>query len=119
MRIPDHPTLIRRQLQSRLKRLATTSPILAASLNSYTHRCGRPSCRCHHGGPQHTGQHLTFKGPGNKTRSVYVPKDLIPEVQAWIAEHKRLKQLLQEIHQLSLTLVQTHARHRRRKAGRP
>jgi hypothetical protein len=119
MRVPDHPTQIRRQLSSRLKKLATTSPVLAASLCSYTHRCGRPACRCHHGGPRHTGQHLTFKGPGNKTRSVYVPKDLLPEVRTWIAEHKRLKQLLQEIHQLSLALVQTHARHRRRQAGRP
>jgi hypothetical protein len=106
-------------LDCRLKKLASTSPVLAASLNAYTHRCGRASCRCHHGGPLHTGQHLTFKGPGNKTRSVYVPKDLLPEVRAWIAEHKRLKQLLQEIHQLSLALLRTHARHRRRKAGRP
>jgi uncharacterized protein DUF6788 len=106
-------------LDSRLKKLATTSPGLAASLNAYTHRCGQAACRCHHGGPLHAGQHLTFKGPGNKTRSVYVPKDLLPEVRAWIAEHKRLKQLLQEIHQLSLALVRTHARQRRRKAGRP
>ena len=106
-------------LDGRLKKLASTSPVVAASLNAYTHRCGRASCRCHHGGPLHTGQHLTFKGPGNKTRYVYVPKDLLPEVRAWIAEHKRLKQLLQEIHQLSLALVRTHARHRRRKAGRP
>jgi len=119
MRLPDHPTQIRSMLASRLKKLATTSPILAASLNAYTHRCGTPTCRCHHGGPLHAGQHLTFKGPGNKTRSVYVPKDLLPEVQAWIAEHKRLKLLLHEIHQLSLALVRTHARHRRRKAGRP
>ena len=106
-------------LDGRLKKLASTSPVLAASLNAYTHRCGRPTCRCHHGGPLHTGQHLTFKGPGNKTRSVYVPKDLLPEVHAWIAEHNRLKQLLHEIHQLSLALVRTHARQRRRKAGRP
>jgi hypothetical protein len=119
MRIPDHPTQLRRMLDCRLKKLASTSPILAASLNAYTHRCGRACCRCHHGGPLHIGQHLTFKGPGNKTRSVYVPKDLLPEVRAWIAEHKRLKQLLQEIHQLSLALVRTHARQRRRKAGRP
>jgi len=119
MRVPDHPTLIRRMLDSRLKKLATTSPVLAASLSTYTHRCGRPACRCHHGGPPHTGQHLTYKGPGNKTRSVYVPKDLLPEVRAWIAEHHRLKQLLQEIHQLSLALVRTHARHTRRRAGRP
>jgi Family of unknown function (DUF6788) len=118
MRVPDHPTQIRRMLDSRLKKLATRSPILAASLNAYTHRCGRPACRCHHGGPLHAGQHLTFHDQG-KTRSVYVPKDLLPEVRAWIAEHKRLKELLHEIHRLSLALVRTHARHRRRKAGRP
>jgi hypothetical protein len=119
MRVPDHPTSIRRMLDSRLKKLAPRSFILAASLNTYTHRCGRPSCRCHHGGPLHTGQHVTCHGPGNKTRSVYVPKDLLPEVRAWIAEHKRLKQLLKEIQQLILALVRTHARHRRRQAGRP
>lgn len=118
MRIPDHPTLIRRSLQCRLKKLATTSPILAASFATYSHRCGRPKCRCHHGGPLHTGQHLTFNDRG-KTRSVYVPKELLTEVRAWIAEHKRLKQLLQEIHLLSVALVRTHTRQRRRQAGRP
>jgi hypothetical protein len=105
-------------LDSRLKQLATRSPVLAASLNAYTHRCGRPTCRCRHGGPLHTGQHVTCHEQG-KTRSVYVPKDLLPEVRAWIAEHKRLKRLLHEIHLLSLALIRTHARQRRRKAGRP
>jgi len=118
MRIPNHPTLIRRSLQARLKKLKTTSPILAASFSTYTHQCGRPMCRCHHGGPLHTGQHLTFNDRG-KTRTVYVPKELLAEVQAWIAEHKRLKELLQEIHLLSVALVQTHTRQRRRRAGRP
>src|SRR5438046_10686410 len=105
-------------LHHRLKKLAPSSPVLAASFGTYTHRCGRPTCRCHHGGPLHTGQHLTFHGPGNKTRTVYVPKDLIVEVRAWIAEHKRLKGLLKEIHQLSGPLGQTHTRQTRRKAGR-
>jgi Family of unknown function (DUF6788) len=118
MRVPEHPTLIRRMLDSRLKKLATTTPVLAASLNAYRHRCGRASCRCHHGGPLHPGQHLTFKDQG-KTRSVYVPKDLLPEVRSWLAEHKRLKQLLQEISQLTLALVRSHAQQQRRKAGRP
>jgi len=117
MRVPDHPTLIRRMLDARLKRLATTTPVLAASLSSYSHRCGRPSCRCRHGGPLHTGQHLTFKEHG-KTRSVYVPKDLLPEVRSWLAQHHRLKQLLHEIHLLSVALVRTHSRQRRRRQGR-
>jgi hypothetical protein len=118
VRIPDHPTLIRRTLQARLKKLATASPMVAASLAHYRHRCGRAACRCHQGGPLHTGQHLTFQ-EGGKTRTVYVPKELLPEVQAWIVEHKRLKQLLREIHLLSVALIRTHTRQRRRQAGRP
>jgi hypothetical protein len=118
MRVPDHPTLLRRMIQSRLKKLATTTPVLAATLASYSHRCGRPTCRCRTGGPPHTGQHLTFKDKG-KTRSVYVPKDLLPEVRSWVAQHKRIKQLLHEVHLLTVALVRTHATHRRRQKGRP
>ena len=118
MRVPDHPTTIRRMLDRRLKQLAPGGPILAASLSTYTHRCGRPACRCHHGGPPHTGQHLTYKGPGNKTRSVYVPKDLLPEVRTGLAEHQRLKALLHEIHQLLVALLRARARLLKLKAGR-
>jgi hypothetical protein len=118
MRIPNHPTLILRMLQHRLKKLATASPVLAASFGTYKHRCGRPACRCYHGGPLHTGQHLTFKDHG-KTRSVSVPKELLPEVRSWLAEHKRLKALLREIHQLSVALLRARARLLKRKAGRP
>ena len=118
MRIPEHPTVIRRMPQHRLRKLATTSPVLAASFGTYTHRCGRPECRCHRGGPLHTGQHLTFKEAG-KTRSVYVPKELLPEVRTWLAEHRRLKALLHEIHQLSVALLRARARFLKLKAGRP
>ena len=118
MRIPEHPTIIWRMLQHRLKKLATSSPVLAASFGTYTHRCGRPSCRCHHGGPLHRGQHLTFK-EGGKTRSVYVPKELLPEVRSWLAEHQRLKSLLREIHQLTVALLRARARLLKLKGGQP
>jgi hypothetical protein len=117
MRIPHHPTLILRMLQHRLKQLATTSPILAASFGNYRHRCGRPSCRCHRGGTQHTAQQVTFKEAG-KTRTVYVPKALLPEVRTWLAEHKRLKTLLHDIHQLTVALLRARARLLKLKAGR-
>ena len=118
MRIPQHPTFILRMLPHRLKKRATSSPILAASFSTYTHRGGRSACRCHHGGALHHGQHLTFKENG-KTRSRYVPKQLLAEVRSWLAEHRRLKQLLQEIHQLTVALLQARARFLKRKAGRP
>ena len=54
-----------------------------------------------------------------KTRTVYVPLDLLEEVQAWVSEYQRLKSLTGEISQLTLALVQGHVRARRRKRGRP
>ena len=91
---------------------------LAVSLALVHKRCGQPSCGCHHGGPADPAHHLTYKD-GGKTRTVYVPHDLLEDVRAWIAEHQRLKTLLDEIHQLTVALVRTHARHQKRKAGRP
>jgi hypothetical protein len=118
MRIPNHPTLIRRMLDSRLKKFRPKQPVLAASFVEFRHRCAYAACACQSGGPQHLSQHLTFKEPGQRTRSVYVPKDLIKDVRSWIEEHRRLKRLLQEIQQLTLALVRTHVQHRRRKKGR-
>ena len=118
MRVPEHPTLIRRMLDARLAKLPTDKPVLAASLTQVSKHCGRSACHCRRGGPPHTAWHLTFKAKG-KTRTVYVPLDLLDEVRSWLAEHKRLKALLAEVHELAVALVKTHARHRRRKAGRP
>src|SRR5436309_1757521 len=118
MRVPGHPTLIRRMLDARLKRLATTRPVLAASLVTIAKHCGRAGCHCRTGGPLHTGHYLTCKIDG-KTRTTYVPLDLLPDVLSWIDNHKRLKTLLHEIHLLSLALVRTHAQTQKRRGGRP
>src|SRR5258707_11512663 len=117
MRIPDHRTEIRRLLDARRARLAPDKPVLAATLTQVRKRCGQPTCHCYHGQP-HLAWHLTYKVQG-KTRTVYVPQGLLDEVRAWIAEHQRLKTLLDEIHQLTVALIRSHTRHQRRKAGRP
>lgn len=118
MRVPEHPTQVRRMLESRLKQLRPTGPVLAASLSLVHKRCGQRSCRCHHDGPLHQAHHLTLKDQG-KTRTVYVPQDLLSEVQAWVSEYQRLKGLLTEISQLTLALVKKHVQQRNRKKGRP
>jgi len=117
MNIPKHPTLIRRSIASRLKQLAGKEPALAASLVQYRKNCGRASCHCLNGGALHVGQHVTFKVKG-KSRSVYVPTDLIKDVRSWIEEHRRLKRLLQEINELTLALIRGHVEQRQRLRGR-
>jgi DNA-binding transcriptional regulator LsrR (DeoR family) len=117
MRVRRHPGNIRRMLSSRLKRVAASKPLLAASLVSVRRVCGQPSCHCHQG-EKHLAHQLTYKVRG-KTHTVYVPVDFTEEVRSWIEEHRRLKHLLQEITQLSLALVRSHAQERKRRAGRP
>lgn len=116
MKIPKHPTLIRRFCLARVKKLKATRPVLAASLVVIRKQCGRPGCRCQRG-QKHPGNYLTFKEKG-KTRTVYVPLDLIEEVKAWIEEHRRLKRLTQEISQLAIAQVRTHVKARQRRRAR-
>jgi len=116
MRVPRHPTNIRRMLDSRVQQMTARKPLLAASLVSFERRCGKPGCHCA-GGERHHGHQLTYK-VGGKTRTVYVPVDLTAEVRAWIDEYRRLKCLIQEISQLTLALVRSHVRERKRRQGR-
>jgi hypothetical protein len=116
LQIPKHPTLIRRSLQARQKQLQAKCPVLAASLVTLRRTCGNPNCRCARG-HKHPGHYLTWKVK-TKTRTAYVPVELLPQVKLWIQEHRRLKQLVRELTQLSLALIQTHVTARRRRRGR-
>jgi hypothetical protein len=104
-------------LEARRARLAPGQPVLAATLTPVRKRCGRPTCHCYHGQPHHAWP-LTCKAQG-RTRTLSVPHDLLDDVRAGIAEHQRLKTLLDEIHPLTAALLRSHRRHRRRQAGRP
>ena len=117
MHVPSHPTLIRRMLDRRLKRMIPAGPLLAASLAEVQKRCGQPSCSCHRGGPLHSAHHLTCT-EGGKTRTIYVPRDLLAEVRGWVQEYRRLKALTHEVSQLTLALIRGHVAGRRRRRGR-
>ena len=116
MRIPKHPTLIRRSLQARQKQLQAQGPVLAASLVTIRRLCGNPNCRCAKG-HKHPGHYLTWKVKA-KTHTAYVPVDLLPQVKLWTQEHRRLKRLLQEITPLQLALIRLRWTEQARRAGR-
>jgi len=116
MTIPKHPTLIARHLAARIKQFKITGPLVAASLVGFRRKCGRPGCHCQ-SGPGHPAWHLTYKHKG-LTRSVYVPQDLLSEVQLWLRQYQRIKALIRHISALALAQLQTHVQAKRRRAGR-
>jgi len=88
----------------KLQELGQDRPLVAGSLNRVERRDAQGRTTAYY--------LLTFKEAG-KTRSVYVPKDLVKEVQSWIRNHRRIKQLLSEISTLSIDIIQRHVPEKR------
>lgn len=91
---------------AKLKQLSACKPFIVGSLCKVKRRCGNPECRCAKGEP-HEAHVLTYKVKG-KTKTVHVPKEQVEEVRQWVNEHKRIKQLIREISDLSLMVVHRH-----------
>lgn len=83
------------------QKLAQVGVFVEGSLCKVT-RPGRKSC----------SWQLTFKQDG-KTRTVYVPLELVSEVKKWIKEYRRQKALMQKLSDQSVRIIQRHVAVRR------
>lgn len=97
-----------KKIEARLKRIAQCGTFVAGSLNRIAKK-GKS-------GKVSVSYLLTFKEEG-KTRSIYVPKALVPEVKLWVKQHRELKKLMAEISQLSIGVIRRHVPEKRA-AGR-
>lgn len=93
--------------ETALRRIAEIRPFIEGSLCAVRRaRCATP------------GWQLTFKQKG-KTRTVYVPMELVAEVKAWTREYRKLKTLVRDVTRQSLAIVRGHVANRRaEKRGR-
>lgn len=89
-----------RRRDGALAKLGHIGPFLESHLSPFK----RPGCA-------RPGWHLTFKQKG-KTRTVYVPMDLVVEVKQWTQNYRRLKKLIREVTRSSLGLIRGHVANR-------
>jgi hypothetical protein len=76
-----------------LRQLAGLGPFVQGSIVRLPH----PSC-------DHVAHRLTFKVRG-KTKAVYIPVDLVEEVEQWHRNYNRLKRLVRQITKTSLAIL--------------
>ncbi len=69
-------------------------------------------CKVRRPGRKPPAWQLTFKQAG-RTRTVYVPAGLVPEVQQWTRTFKRLKQLIRKVTAQNLAVIRRHTAARR------
>ena len=82
--------------QSLLRQLAHIGPFVEGSLVGVKH----PRCR-------HIAWRLTSKVKA-KTKTVYVPVDMVQEVKQWTGQYRQLKKLIRRVTSNSLALIHGH-----------
>jgi len=96
--------ILNRHTQARqaiLRQIAQTGPFIEGSLSPFK----RPGCA-------QPGWHLTFKQRG-RTRTLYVPLELVAEVKQWTLNYRRLKRLVRQVTRHSRALIHGHLANRR------
>jgi hypothetical protein len=103
--------VLRSRLDAALRSLVSGRPMIEGSLSTIRVTCGNPNCRCAKG-EKHISHILTSK-INKKTKSIYVPTDMVEEVTAWVEEHRRMKKKFKEISALGEQLIKQHVAVRR------
>lgn len=84
-----------------LRQMAQLGPFIEGSLSSFQRAgCAKP------------GWHLTFKQQG-RTRTLYVPMDLVAQVKTWTRTYRQLKKLIRQVTRHSRALIHRHLANQR------
>lgn len=95
---------LRQRQRALLRQIARVGPFVEGTLVRLPH----PTCA-------HVAWRLTFKVRG-KTQAVYIPVDLVEEVQIWHRHYRRLKKLVRQQTKASLAILHRYVAEKR--AGR-
>jgi hypothetical protein len=84
-----------------LRQLVQLGPFIEGSLSPFK----RPGCA-------QPGWHLTFKQQG-RTRTLYVPMELVAHVKLWTQNYRNLKRLIRQVTRHSRAVIHSHLANRR------
>ena len=81
-----------------------------SSVERFT-RCGRPNCGCHADPPRlHGPYHQWTRKKDGKTATRILSDDQLADYQPWFDNHKRLRELITELEELSLEIADNDPR---------
>ncbi len=96
-------------------RLAAVSFALPGTLADRMTRCGYPGCRCRADPPQpHGPYHQWTRKKNGKTSTRILSNGQLADYQPWFDKHRRLRELVAELEELSLAIAEADPRWNRR-----
>jgi len=108
-----------RKRSALVRRLLRYREMLPGSLVFTRTKCGKPGCACAQGEDLHPVCQFVTK-LGGKTKTLYIPPDLVPWVRERFAQYKAFQKDAAEIGRINLEflLSQKDERTRMRRSGR-
>jgi hypothetical protein len=102
------PTPAQRAQARRIAReLAALGFALPGTLADRMTRCGRANCRCHADPPRlHGPYHQWTRKKNGKTATRILTDDQLADYQPWFDNHRRLRELIAELEELSLAIAE-------------
>jgi len=100
---------IKKRRQGKLDKLGLCGPFVAGSLNRVEKKDKQGRTTVYY--------LLTFKEDG-KTRSVYVPKDLVEEVRGWVRNYQKLKKSMARVSADSIAVIRRHVTEKRAESAK-
>ena len=91
-----------------LRNLTSGRPLIASTLSEIRTKCGNPNCHCA-SGEKHISYLLTRREEG-KTKTTYVPVELVDDVKKWVEEYRRLKESVKEITVIGEEIVKRYVK---------
>ena len=92
-------------------RLAAVNFALPGTLADRMTRCGHANCRCHASPPQlHGPYHQWTRKKNGKTATRILTDDQAADYRLWFDNHRRLRELIAELEELSLAIAEADPR---------
>ena len=96
--------MLKKQINTRISKLGQSKKFIVGSLVESKRKCGNKKCACANGGALHNA-HILTKRENGKTKTIYIPVDMVEEVREWSLEYKNVKKLIHEIDELSEKVI--------------
>jgi len=99
------------KIAAEIAAIASTGMVLPGSITQRRTRCGRRNCACHADPPRkHGPYHQWTRKKNGKTATRILSDDQLADYGPWFDNHKRLRELVAELEDLSLAIAEADPR---------
>ena len=92
-----------------LRRIVDCSEFLRGSITSVCSTCNRATCICT-GNPTGRAYRLTYKDPGQKTRTVYLSQSQLPKARSMLANYTKLRKFNEELLEINIAIFKLQSK---------